>query len=145
MKRILLALALGLASLAAQAGEITVSKPWVRGTLADARSSTAFMEFLSDEAGEITGASSPLAQSVVLQDMRFALDGGTLKPTPVDSIPFEKRRKLLLTPVTAHFVLQGLSKPVNAGDRIPLILQVKLASGETREVKVEAVGRSLMR
>lgn len=144
MNKTFLASLIVLFSFAAQAGEIVVSKPWVKGTLPNGRSSSAYMEIVSDDAGSIIGASSPLAQSVTLQDMRFALDGGPLRPTPIKEIVLEKRRKLQLTPVSAHFLLQGLKQPVNAGDRIPLTLQLRMADGEEREVKVEAIGRGLM-
>jgi copper(I)-binding protein len=144
MNKALLASLFSLFACAAQAGEIAVSKPWVKGTLPNARSSSAYMEIVSDEAGNIIGASSPLAQSVELQDMRFALDGGPMRPTLVSEIPLEKRRKLQLTPVSAHFLLQGLKQGINAGDRVPLVLKLRMASGEVREVKVEAIGRGLM-
>ncbi len=144
MKRVVLACTASLLALTAQAAEVVISKPWVKGTLASARSSTAYMEFLCDEAGSIVAAHSPLASSVSLQDMRFELDGGPLRPTPVKTLPFEKRRKLQLTPVSGHLVLQGLSGPVKAGDRIPLILTLRLADGSEQEVTVEAIGRGVM-
>ncbi len=144
MKRLVLACAASLLALTTQAAEVVISKPWVKGTLASARSSTAYLEFLCDEAGSIVAARSPLASSVTLQDMRFDFDGGPLRPTPVERIAFEKRRKLLLTPVSGHLVLQGLNGPVKAGDRIPLTLTLRLADGSEQEVTVEAIGRGLL-
>lgn len=125
------------------AASIAVSQPWVKGTLPSARSSAAFMEILSPENGRIIAASSPLAQSVTMQEMRFAFDGGPLRPTPVSELVLQARRKLQLSPVTAHFVLHGLARPIQAGDRIPLLLTIRLDNGETQELRVEAIGRGL--
>lgn len=125
------------------AGGVTISQPWVKGTLPTARSSAAFMEILSPENGRIVAVSSPLAQSVTMQEMRFELDGGPLRPTPVSELVLQARRKLQLTPVSAHFVLQGLTRPIQGGERVPLLLTIRLDSGEMQEIRVDAIGRAI--
>ncbi|MDQ7988670.1 MAG: copper chaperone PCu(A)C [Candidatus Dactylopiibacterium sp.] len=143
MKPVLAACILALLSLPAL-GEVSISKPWAKGTLASATSSAVYLELQSTEAGAIVAASSPRAQSVEMFDMRFELDGGPLKPVKLDEIPFEARRKLQLSPVTMHFVLRGLQGQIRAGERVPLVLRLRMAGGDVREVRVEAVGRGLM-
>lgn len=142
MRRWLMAGAVALLATGVQADE-TVTQPWAKSSLADSRSTGVFMEILSTEGGVIIGARSPLARAVELRDMSLELDGGPLRPVKLEQIVLPARKKLYLTPVSEHFMLIGLSQPVKAGDRIPLIIKLRLRSGEERELQVEAIARGM--
>ena len=66
-----------------------------------------------------------------------------MRPATVKEIAFLPRKKLQMTPVSEHFALIGLSRAVSKGDRIPLILTLRMQSGAIRELKIEAIARGL--
>lgn len=143
MRKPILAALAALICHTALAADIGIGDPWVKGTLASQRNSSAYLELFSEEGGTIVAASSPLAQRVELREMRFELDGGPMRPATVKEIAFLPRKKLQMTPVSEHFALIGLSRAVSKGDRIPLILTLRMQSGATRELKIEAIARGL--
>lgn len=139
-----LATLLATLSIHAFAADVTITKPWAKGTLPSATVTSVFMEFVASASGEIVAARSPQAASVDMLDMRFKFDGGPLRPEKLASLPFEANRKLQLTPVTQHFQVNGLKASLKAGDVLPLILTVKFSDHSTQEVRVEARARALM-
>jgi copper(I)-binding protein len=143
MRKMIVACAASLLCNFAGAAEIQVRQPWVRGTLDSARSTAAFMEIFSEEAATLIAASSPLARSVEMREMRFELDGGPMRPAKIKEITLPARKRLELTPVSAHLVLIDLKQPVKAGDRIPLTLKLRMQSGEERSVQIEAIGHGI--
>lgn len=143
MRNLILACAAAFSCQLALAADIKISEPWVKGTLESQRNSTAYMELFSEEGGAIIAASSPMAQSVDLREMRFELDGRPMRPASVNEIVFQPRKKLLLTPVTEHFALLGLKQAIQAGDKIPLTLKLRMKNGEERTLKVDAIVRGI--
>lgn len=145
MRKLILACMAALSCNFSLAAEIKVSDPWAKGTLETQRNTTAYMEIFSDEGGTIIAASSPMAQSVDLREMRFELDGGPMRPATVNEISFLPRKKLQLTPVSEHFALLGLKQAIKAGDKIPLNLKLRMKNGEERTLKVDAIVRGILR
>ncbi|NSL55686.1 copper chaperone PCu(A)C [Uliginosibacterium aquaticum] len=143
MRKLGAALLLGLLANLAQAGEIKVSQPWAKGILESSRTTMAYMELFSEEEAVIVAASSPLASQVEMRDMQITFDGGPMRPVKVDSITLPARKRVQLTPVSEHFLLQGLKQAIKAGDKLPLILSVRMKNGETRELKLEVVTRGM--
>lgn len=139
-KYLLPALLLLLCKTSAAAG-LTVIKPWTRSTLDSARSTAVFMDLHSTEELSIVGASSAQAERVEMRDMRFKLDGGPLRPEPIEAIHLRAAQKLELSPVTQHFVLIGLKQAVKGGDKLPLTLKLRNKSGVESELQLEAIAR----
>ncbi|KAF7597812.1 MAG: hypothetical protein CGU28_16535 [Candidatus Dactylopiibacterium carminicum] len=126
------------------AADISISKPWVKGTLPTATATTAHFEIFSDDALTLVAAQTPLAERVELRVMRFALDGGPLRPQTVTEIAIPARKRMQFTPVSEHLALVGLHQPVKGGQRIPLTLVLRAQDGSERRVEVEALGRDLL-
>ncbi len=45
---------------------------------------------------------------------------------------------MVLAPDTYHLVLRGLAHPLNAGDRVLLVLTIETANGARQEISVNA-------
>jgi copper(I)-binding protein len=123
-----LACVLLLCSTAAQAALI-VSAPWVRPT-PDRAATDAYMVLTSNEGAMLKEARSVVATTVVIR-------GATgVKTFPQLALP--AGTPVVLAPDTYHLVLRGLAHPLNAGDRVPLVLTIELANGTRQEISVNA-------
>jgi periplasmic copper chaperone A len=132
IRRRALAAILLLCSTAAQA-VLVVSVPWVRPT-PDRTATDAYMVLTSTEGALLKGARSVVATTVVIR-------GATgVKTFPQLALP--AGAPVVLAPDTYHLVLRGLAHPLNAGDRVPLVLTIELATGARQEIAINAEVRA---
>ena len=127
-----------LASVAAHA-QVTVDKPWVRTTVAQQTTTGAFMTITSAQGGKLVSATSPVAASVEVHEMK--MDGNVMKMRPVDALPLPAGKPVELKAGAYHMMLMGLKAPVKAGDVVPIRLVVEDAKGKRETVDVKAVAR----
>jgi copper(I)-binding protein len=127
-----------LASVAAQA-QVTVDKPWVRTTVAQQTTTGAFMTITSVQGGKLVSATSPVAASVEVHEMK--MDGNVMKMRPVDALPLPAGKPVELKAGAYHMMLMGLKAPVKAGDVVPITLMVEDAKGKRQTTDVKAVAR----
>jgi copper(I)-binding protein len=137
----LLAAALVLASAAARA-QVTVDKPWVRTTVARQTTTGAFMTITSAKGGKLVAASSPVAASVEVHEMK--MDGNLMKMRPVDALPLPAGKPVELKAGAYHMMLMGLKAPVKFGDVVPIQLVVEDAQGRRETVDVKATARLVL-
>jgi periplasmic copper chaperone A len=132
IRRRTLAAVLLLCSTAAQA-VLVVSTPWVRPT-PDRTATDAYMVLTSTEGALLKGARSVVATTVVIR-------GATgVKTFPQLALP--AGAPVVLASDTYHLVLRGLAHPLNAGDRVPLVLTIETATGARQEISVNAEVRA---
>ena len=124
---------------AAAHAQVTVDKPWVRTTVAQQTTSGAFMTITSTRGGKLVGASSPIATSVQVHEMK--MDGDMMKMRPVEALALPAGKPVELRSGTYHLMLLGLKAPVKAGDVVPLKLVVEDAKGQRETVDVQATAR----
>jgi copper(I)-binding protein len=134
----LIAAAFVLAASAAQA-QITVDKPWVRTTVAQQTTTGAFMTITSAQGGKLVAASSPVAASVEVHEMK--MDGNVMKMRPVDALALPAGQPVELKSGAYHMMLMGLKAPVKAGDVVPIRLVVEDAKGKRATTDVKAVAQ----
>ena len=127
-----------LASSAAHA-QVTVDKPWVRTTVAQQTTSAAYFTVTSVQGGKIVDASSPLATSAEVHEMKMA--GDMMKMRSVDAVPLPAGQAVAFQPNGYHLMLMGLKAPLKAGDLVPIKLVVEDAKGKRQTVDVKAVAR----
>ena len=130
--------ALGLAASAAHA-QVTVDRPWVRTTVAQQTTTGAFMTITSAQGGKLVSASSPVAASVEVHEMK--MDGDVMKMRPVDALPLPAGKPVELKAGAYHMMLMGLKAPVKPGDIVPITLVVEDAKGKRQTVDVKATAR----
>ena len=141
MKHLALALALfGVATLAQ--ADVTVSDPWVRGTVPAQRATGAFMRLQADQDLRLVAASSPVAGVAEIHEM--VMQDNVMKMRRVDGIALGKGKPLELKPGGYHVMLMDLKQPLKAGEQVPLTLTFEgAAKGKTITKQVQATVQSL--
>ena len=119
--------------------QVTVDKPWVRTTVAQQTTSGAFMTITSKQGGKLVSASSPIATSVEVHEMK--MDGDMMRMRPVEALPLPAGKPVELKAGAFHMMLMGLKAPVKAGDVVPIKLVVEDAEGRRETVDVSAIAR----
>ena len=130
-----------LACAAAQA-QVSVDKPWVRTTVPQQTTTGAFMTITSAQGGKLVAASSPIATSVEVHEMK--MDGDTMKMRPVDVLPLPAGKPVELKAGAYHMMLLGLKAPVKFGDVVPIRLVIEDAKGKRQTVDVKASAKLVM-
>ena len=138
MNKIAILIAATVLAGAAQA-QVTVTDPWVRTTVAQQTTSAAYMTITSLKGGKLVDASSPVAASAEVHEMK--MDGDLMKMRAVDALPLPVGKPVELKPNGYHMMLMGLKAPLKAGDVVPIKLVIEDAKGERKTVDVKAVAR----
>lgn len=133
---------------AAQA-QLTVSEPWVRGTVATQKVTGAFMTLSSASDAKLLEVRSPVAGLVEIHEM--AMQGNTMQMRALkDGLALPAGKAVELKPGSYHVMLMDLKQPIKAGDTVPLTLTL-VGEGadkqrQTLEVKatVKALGAQSM-
>jgi len=119
--------------------QVTVDKPWVRTTVAQQTTSAAYMTITSAQGGRLVEASSPVAASAEVHEMK--MDGDLMKMRAIDALPLPAGKPVELKPNGYHMMLMGLKAPLKAGDVVPIKLVVEDAKGKRQTVDVKATAR----
>jgi copper(I)-binding protein len=137
--RLALLAAFALLACAAAQAQVRVDDPWVRTTVAPQKTTGAFMAITSTAGGKLVDASSPVATSVEVHEMK--MDGDLMKMRPVAALALPAGVRVELKPGVYHMMLLGLKAPVKAGDVVPIRLVIEDAKGKRETVDVKAVAR----
>lgn len=140
MKHLALALALFGAATLAQA-DVTVSDPWVRGTVPAQRATGAFMRLQADQDLRLVAASSPVAGVAEIHEM--VMQDNVMKMRRVDGIALGKGKPLELKPGGYHVMLMDLKQQVKVGDEVPLTLTIENKDGSRATIELKAAARPL--
>jgi len=121
--------------------EVTVTQPWVRGTVAPQKATGAFMTLKSTSDAKLVGASSPAAKQVEIHEM--AIVNNVMRMRPVAEIALPAGKDVALKPGGYHVMLMGIQHQLKQGDVVPITLTVREADGNTRTIEVQAQVRDL--
>lgn len=138
MRRLLLASAL-FASFAVQA-QVKVDDPWVRATVAQQKATGAFMQLTAAKPVKVVSASSPVAATVEIHEMK--MEDGVMKMRAVDALPLPAGQPVALKSGSYHVMLMGLKAPIKAGDTVPLTLVVEGEDKQRSNVEIKAEARA---
>ena len=127
-----------LAAFAAHA-QVTVDKPWVRATVSGQTTTAAYLTITSAQGGKLLDASSAVAASVEVHEMK--MEGDLMKMRSVSLLPLPAGKPVEFKPNGYHLMMTGLKAPLNAGDVVPLKLVVEDAKGKRETVDVKATAR----
>ena len=143
MTRLLIsALLMAVATVAqAQAPQITVTQPWVRATVAQQKSTGAFVTLSAAADSQLVEVRSSIAEMVEIHEM--AMDGDTMKMRAVTAVALPAGRQVQLKPGSFHVMLMGLKRPLLAGQTVPLTLVFESANRARQSVEVLAEVRPL--
>jgi periplasmic copper chaperone A len=139
--RILLLVAgivLGAGTAAAQTRQIEVTNAWARATPGRSDVGAAYVTIQSPRADRLVAASSPVAKKVELHTM--TMSGTVMRMRPVAAIDIPAGQPVTLAPDGLHIMLEGLKKPLRAGQSFPLTLTFEKAGTRMVNVTVQKVG-----
>lgn len=109
--------------------QVEVSGAWVRATVPGQMGTGAFMTLTSRDGARIVGAASPVAGIVEIHEMK--MEGGVMRMRAIDAIELPAGQPVEFKPGGYHVMLLDLKRPLTAGEKVPLSLQI-----ETRERKI---------
>jgi copper(I)-binding protein len=136
MNRRLLALALAslvsMPALAQAQAQISVSEPWIRATVPQAKVAGAFMQLKSAKAVKLVEVKSPVAGRVELHQM--AMEGQTMRMRAVELIDLPAGQTVNLASGGYHVMLFELRHQLKEGEQVPLTLTVVDAAGKRENV-----------
>jgi periplasmic copper chaperone A len=144
MKKLLGAWALCalVSSVFAQTVAVKVDDAWVRATVAQQKSTGAFMRLTAVKEVELVAVTSPLAGVAEIHEM--AMEKDVMKMRAVGRLALSPGKTVELKPGGYHLMLMDLKQPVQAGDTVPLTLVLEDAAQKrvTQEIKlpVRAMG-----
>lgn len=129
------------ATLPAWAANVSVTDAWARATMPGQKVSGAYMQIRSDADARLVGVSSPAVPRVEVHEMK--MDGDVMRMREVKAIELPKGKTVSLEPGGYHIMLMNLTKPIAAGEIIPLVLTVE-SGGTQQTIDVKAEARAPM-
>jgi copper(I)-binding protein len=136
MNRRLLALALAslisVPALAQAQAQLSVSDPWIRATVPQAKVAGAFMQLKSARTVKLVEVKSPVAGRVELHQM--AMEGQTMRMRAVESIELPAGQTVNLASGGYHVMLFDLQHQLKEGEQVPLTLTVVDAAGKRENI-----------
>lgn len=121
--------------------DVTVTQPWVRGTVAPQKVTGAFMKLKSDRDAKLVSATSPEAKVVEIHEM--AMVNNVMRMRPITDLALPADKEVEFKPGGYHFMLMGIARQFKQGDVIPITLTVRESDGKTRTIEVKAEVRDL--
>lgn len=143
MKKVIIATLLSLtASAWAQVpANVEVKDAWVRATVAQQKTTGAFMQLTAQADTRVVQVSSPIAGVVEIHEM--AMDKDVMKMRAVPALPLPAGKAVELKPGGFHVMLMDLKGPVKAGDVVPVTLVLESKDGLRSTLEVKATARPL--
>ena len=126
------------AALAAPSGSVEVQNAWARATPGGAETGAIYLTLEAPNGDRLTGVSSPAAREAGMHEMIQA--GNIMKMRQLPAIDLPPGRTVALHPGGMHIMLQGLKKPLRAGDTVSLTLDFAKAGKREIEVPIEKIG-----
>jgi copper(I)-binding protein len=135
MKTVILSLSLVMPVLAQ--AQTTVTDPWVRGTVAQQKTTGLFAKITSAKGGKLVAVASPVAGVVEIHEM--SMDGTTMKMRALpNGLALPAGQAVELKPGGYHVMLTDLKQPLKAGDFVALTLTIEGLDGKQETVEVKA-------
>ena len=117
------------------AAQVTVTDPWIRGTVQGQMATGAFMKLQSAKDARLVEAASPVAGVVEIHEM--TLENNVMRMRAVKALDLPAGRAVELKPGGYHVMLMDLKQQMKEGEMVPVTLVVETSGKrETIEVKV---------
>jgi len=116
--------------------QVTITDPWVRGTVAGQRATGAFMKLTPAADQKLVAAASPIAKIVEIHEM--AMDGGVMKMRAIPKLDLPAGKATELKPGGYHVMLMALDRTLAEGEIVPITLIFEDAAGKRQTVEIKA-------
>ena len=113
-----------------------VSGAWAPATPPNATVGAAYMQIEAREGDTLVAATAPVATSVEIHQTSH--EQGMTKMRQLESLTISPGEPARLEPSSTHFMLIGLTAPLNAGESFPMTLRLEKAGEITVQVAVMA-------
>lgn len=120
--------------------QVVVADAWVRTTVAQQKSTGAFMQIKSPTDVKLVSISTPAAGVAEVHEM--AMDGDVMRMRPVAALAVPAGKPVDLKPGGFHVMLMDLKGPLKTGDAVPLTLVFEGADKSRSTVTVQAPARN---
>jgi copper(I)-binding protein len=142
MRRLSLAAALVAAvSVVPAWAQVTVSAPWVRGTVQGQKATGAFMQLKSADGAALVAAESPVAGIVEIHEMK--MENNVMRMRAIPKLELPAGQAVDLKPGGYHVMLMDLKQPLKQGDSVPIKLKFQGKDGKPQEIEIKAEVRDL--
>lgn len=121
--------------------QVSVKDAWIRATVAQQTATGAFMQITSAKEARLVSASSPVAETVEIHEMR--MDGNVMRMGKVDAIALPAGKPVELKSGGYHVMLMGLKGQAKEGDSVPMTLVVEGADKRRENVEIKVPVRAL--
>ena len=121
------------------AAQVTVTDPWIRGTVQGQLATGAFMKLQSAKDARLVEATSPVAGVVEIHEM--AIENNVMRMRAVPALPLPAGRTIELKPGGYHVMLMDLKQQMKDGDVVPVTLVVE-SGGKRETIEVKAPVRA---
>lgn len=118
----------------AHAGNLTVSKAWVRPAVSGQQVSGAYMDLVAKRPAKLVKIESPVADAVEIH--RMGMNDGVMEMREIETIDLPANQIVRLHPGDYHLMLIDLKKPLKPGERVPLKLTLLNANGRTETLSI---------
>jgi hypothetical protein len=119
--------------------QVTVSEPWVRGTVASQMGTGAFMKITAAKPAKLVGASSPVAGVVELHEMKLV--DNVMRMRAIDALDLPAGKPVELKPGGYHVMLMDLARDLKEGEIVPVTLVIE-QDGKRQSLEVKAPVRA---
>lgn len=119
--------------------QVTVTEPWVRGTVASQMATGAFMKITAAKPARLVSASSPVAGVVEIHEM--ALVNNVMRMRAIETLELPAGKAVELKPGGYHVMLMDLQRDLKEGETVPLTLVIE-QGGKRQSVEVKAPVRA---
>lgn len=141
MKKLIAAAMLAVTASAWAQSTVKVEDAWVRGTVAQQKSTGAFMRLTAQKDVRLVSASSPVAGVTEVHEM--AMDKDVMRMRAVPALPLPAGKTVELKPGGYHVMLLDLKGAVKAGDSVPLTLVFEDAQAKRETLELQLPVRAL--
>ena len=121
------------------AAQVTVTDPWIRGTVQGQMATGAFMKLQSAKDARLVEAASPVAGVVEIHEM--TLENNVMRMRAVKAVSLPAGRVVELKPGGYHVMLMDLKQQMKEGEVVPVTLVVETA-GRREAIEVRAPVRA---
>ncbi|MGV3728691.1 copper chaperone PCu(A)C [Hydrogenophaga sp.] len=120
---------------------VEVKDAWVRATVAQQKSTGAFMQLTAKSDARVVEARSPIAGVTQIHEM--AMDKDVMRMREVKDLALPAGKTVELKPGSYHVMLLDLKGQVKAGDVVPVTLVLEGKDGQRSTLDIKATARPL--
>lgn len=121
--------------------QVTVTAPWVRATVPQAKAAGAFMQLQSAQDARLLEVRSSVAGIAELHQMEMV--GQTMKMHAVQGVDLPAGKTLHLAPGGYHIMLMDLKRQLKEGQTVPLTLVVQAKGKKPQTIEVAVPVKAL--